>query len=245
MDESVRLAVITGDEAEALCRVEELDRSRRFFTGQLSLGPALALVATAAAILDRKRVAFDLEVGRRNPAATIDQSEFERLTVGQAGEARLLDRRDVDEDVLTAIVPDDEAETLVRVEELHDAFGFTDDLGGHAAAAAWAAEAATTAAAEAATAWSAVTAAAAATAAIATATAAAAEAVATAAAAAEPVAAAEAASFKSAAEILTAADIVALVSAATAALTTAPSVKTHLVSYFPAPKTLFETTALG
>ena len=57
--------------------------------------------------------------------------------------------------------------------------------------------------------------------------------------------AAEAASFKSAAEILTAADIVALVSAATAALATAPSVKTHLVSYFPAPESPFETTALG
>ena len=49
----------------------------------------------------------------------------------------------------------------------------------------------------------------------------------------------------SVAEILTAADIVALVSAATAALATAPSVKTHLVSYFPAPESPFETTALG
>ena len=75
-------------------------------------GPALAL--GGAAILDRERIALDLEVGRRDPAAAIDERELERLALGEAGQARLLDRADVDEHVLAAIVADDEAEALLR-----------------------------------------------------------------------------------------------------------------------------------
>ena len=93
------------------------------------------------------------EVGRRDPAAAIDERELERLAVGKVGEARLLDRGDVDEHVLAAVIADDEAEALLRVEEFDDALAFANDLGGHAAAtAATAAEttaAAATAAAEA------------------------------------------------------------------------------------------------
>jgi hypothetical protein len=152
----------------------------------------------------------------------------------------------VDEHVLAAIVPDDEAEALVRVEELDDALALADDLGRHSAAARGteaSAAAARTRAAEAATSAAAAIAAASAAEAVAAAAitaAAAAEAVATATAAA-----AEAASFKSAAELVTAADIVALVFAATAALTAAPSVETHLSQILSSAHSPVRTTALG
>ena len=124
--------------------------------------------------------------GRRNPPAAIHQSEFERLAVGQIGQAGLLDRGDVHEHILAAIVANDEAEALLRVEEFDDALAFANDLGRHAATRAAAAAAAE------ATAAAAATVAATAAAAIATAAAAAAEAAAaiavtaTAAAAAPP-----------------------------------------------------------
>jgi hypothetical protein len=53
----------------------------------------------------------------------------------------------MDEHVVTAVVADDEAESLLRIEELDDALPFADDLGRHSTSAA--SEAATgTAAAE-------------------------------------------------------------------------------------------------
>ena len=150
MDEGVGLAVIALDEAEALHRVEELDRAARLLAGQLPLRAAVAAgrAGAAAAALDRHRLAFDPQIGRRDAPAAIDQRELERLAVGEVGQAGLLDRGDVDEHVLAAIVADDEAEALLRVEEFDDAFAFADDLRGHAAtAAAAAAETAAAAAA--------------------------------------------------------------------------------------------------
>src|SRR3954468_21756697 len=47
VNESVGLAVVAGDEAEALGRVEELDRSRGLFAGQLALRTAAAGGAVA------------------------------------------------------------------------------------------------------------------------------------------------------------------------------------------------------
>ena len=191
--------------------------------GQLALRAAAAAraVARRAAILDRERIALDLEVGRRHPAAAIDEGEFERLAFGQAGQPGLLDRADMDEHVLAAIVADDEAEALLAVEEFDDALGLADDLGGHAAAGAGAAAAEPAAAAAAA-------------AAIAAAAAAAAEAVAAAAIAAATAAEAVAAaplSESAAAEAAVFTETVALVSAAPAALSAAPSVETHLYQY--------------
>src|SRR6185436_2618026 len=145
VDEGVRLAVVAGDEAEALGRVEELDRARGLLAGQLALRTAAAL-ARGTAILDRERIALDLEVGRRDPAAAIDERELERLAFGKAGQPRLLDRADVHEHVLAAVVADDEAEALLAVEEFDDTLGFADDLGRHAAAGAAAAETAAAAA---------------------------------------------------------------------------------------------------
>src|SRR3546814_6082091 len=77
----------------------------------------------------------DLEIGRRDTAAAVDEREFERLAFRQAGEARLLDRRDVHEDILAAIVANDEAEAFLAVEEFNNALAFADNLRGHAATA--------------------------------------------------------------------------------------------------------------
>jgi uncharacterized membrane protein YqiK len=134
----------------------------------------------------------------------------------------------VDEHVFSAIVPNDEAEALLSIEEFDGTLGFTDDLRRHAAAA-------TTAAATAETAAAATTKAAAATAATETVTAAtaAAEAIA---AAAEAVATATkaiaAAAEATAAEAAVFAKAVALVPA-TAALPAPSSIETHAVKIFP------------
>ena len=193
-------------------------------------------VARRPAILDRERIALDLEVGRRHPAAAIDQGEFERLAFGEAGQPGLLDRADMDEHVLAAIVADDEAEALLAVEEFDDALGLADDLGRHAAAAAGAAAAEPAAAA------------ATAAAAIAAAAAAAAEPVAAAAIAAATAAEAVAAapfSESAAAEVAVFTETVALVSAAPAALSAAPSVETHPFYILSCARSPVKTTAPG
>jgi hypothetical protein len=133
----------------------------------------------------------------------------------------------MDEHVLAAVIANDEAETLLRVEELYDALAFADDLRGHSATTATAAAAkaaAATAAAAEATAAAAAAVAAATTAAI-TEGRPVAEASASAA-----VAAAAAALLKSylIAEIaFFAEDIVALVTTAATAVPLAPSIETH------------------
>src|SRR5690348_5535321 len=71
----------------------------------------------AAGAFDRKRFAVDAQIGRRDAAAAIDERELERLAVGQIGQAGLLDRGDVNEHILAAVIADDEAEALLRVEE--------------------------------------------------------------------------------------------------------------------------------
>ena len=144
-----------------LVALKNLTVPRGLLAGQLALRAAAAALARRAAILDRERIALDLEVGRRDPAAAVDQGEFERLAFGEAGQPRLLDRADMDEHVLAAIVADDEAEALLAVEEFDDALGLADDLRGHAAAAAGAAAAEAAAAAAAAAAIAAAAAAAA------------------------------------------------------------------------------------
>src|SRR3954470_22945676 len=115
VDEGIGLAVVAGDEAKALGGVEELHGARSLLAGQLALRTAASASAVArrATVLDRERIALDLEVGRRDPAATVDEREVERLSLGQAGQPGLLDRADVNEHVLAAIVADDEAEALL------------------------------------------------------------------------------------------------------------------------------------
>jgi hypothetical protein len=134
----------------------------------------------------------------------------------------------VNEHILAAIVTDDEAEALLRIEEFDDAFALANDLGRHSATAGAAATkpAAATAAAE-------TTAAAAAEA---SAAAAAAATVSTAAAAAEAATIAEAATVTETAAIaestgkapaILCTETVALVTAATTAVTLTPSIETH------------------
>jgi hypothetical protein len=131
----------------------------------------------------------------------------------------------VNEHVLAAIVADHEAEALLRVEELHDAGAFTDDLGGHAVPTA---EATTAAAAEPAAAAEAATTAEAAAAPTEAAAVTAAEAAAT------ETTTAEAATEVAAAETaVTAAEIVALVAPTSAAIAAAALVVTHTLFVFP------------
>jgi hypothetical protein len=243
VNEGIRLAVIALDEAEALHGIEELDRATGLFAGQLALRAASAAGRTraaAAAALDRHRLAFDAKVGGRHPTAAIDQREFERLAIGEVGETGLLDRRDVHEHILAAIVTNDEAEALLRIEEFDDALAFANDLRGHSATAAAtktaAATAATAAAAEAtAPTAAAVTATAAAT--IAVATAAAAE-------AAAPAAVAAALLKSDVTRRFIAEETVALVTAAPAAVPLAPFIETHACQTSVVPQ-LHKTNALG
>jgi hypothetical protein len=109
----------------------------------------------------------------------------------------------MDEHVLAAIVANDEAEALLRIEEFDDALAFANDLGRHSATRTAAAEATTAAAAEAAT--------------VAKATAACRRAEAT----AVTETAIESPEFFSTTET------VALVTAATTAVTLTPSIETH------------------
>src|SRR5690606_19441206 len=127
VDERVFLAVVAGDEAEALHRIEELDRAGRLLAGQLAL-------RAGGLLLHRDHVADDLQVGRGNLATAIDQVEGKLLPFGPAVEAGALDLADVDEHVLTALIALDEAEAFLGIEEFYLAGAGTDDLRGHAAA---------------------------------------------------------------------------------------------------------------
>jgi hypothetical protein len=240
VDERVRLSIIALDEAETLHRVEDLDRSGCLLAGQLTLRAAAA-IGRSRAPLDRHRLAFNAKVGRRNAAPAVHQGELERLAVGKVGETGLLDRRDVHEHIFAAIIANDEAEALLRVEEFDDAFAFANDLRGHSATTA--AAAAETAAAP--------------TAAAAKATASAAAAVASgaltesAAAAAAAIAAASTAAATVTAALLETAAIretrfleksVALIPAATATIALAPSVETHFRLNFRVPNPMKKPT---
>jgi hypothetical protein len=131
----------------------------------------------------------------------------------------------VDEHVLTTTILNDEAEALLSVEELDDAFAFANDLCWHLRTRAAAETAATATAAEAITAATETVAAATAAAEAITA---AAEAIATATAEAVTAAAAEAA-VKTTTAV---AKAVTLVVATPAALTAPTSIKTHPSNYF-------------
>ena len=130
---------------------------------------------------------------------------------------------------ISAVIANNEAETLLRVEEFDDAFAFANDLGGHAAAetaAASASAATAAAAAEAITAATAATAEAIAAAAVAAARGATAAGI-TAASVTAPKSAtiAEAGTVCAAEAFIT--KTVALVPAATTALAFTPSIETH------------------
>ena len=137
--ESIRLAIITGDEAKTFHPVEELDRTGSLVTRQLTLRSSFALRGF-------DQVTHNLKVAGGNLAAAINQGKLQRLAFGQAFEPGALNRADVDEYVFAAFITLDEAKALARVEELYGAGTFTDHLSRHAAATrGTAAEAAATA----------------------------------------------------------------------------------------------------
>ena len=120
----IRLAIVTGQKAEALHRVEELDRSGRLLAGQFALrsnGP----------LLDRNHVANDLKVLRRYLPATINKIELKLLPFGKPFKACAFDSADVHENIFPAGFLLDEAEALLCVEEFYDALAGSDDLSGH------------------------------------------------------------------------------------------------------------------
>jgi hypothetical protein len=84
VNECVGLAVIALNEAETLHRIKEFYRALGLFARQLPLRAALGA-------FHRHRFAFDPEVGGRNTAPAVDQGELQRLSVGEIGEAGLLD----------------------------------------------------------------------------------------------------------------------------------------------------------
>jgi hypothetical protein len=145
--ERIGLTIITGDEAETLHAVEELDRAGRAVTGQLTL--------RCFTLGDCDYLADNLQIACRNLAAPIHQGEFKLLTFSEGFKARALYGADVNEYVLAAFIALDEAEALGRVEEFYSALGLPDDLCRHSATTA--AAAASTATAEAITASAAAT----------------------------------------------------------------------------------------
>lgn len=158
--ERIRLTVIARDEAEALHRVEELDRTGRLVTRQLALRSRFARCLLTL-LFDRDDIADHHEIAGRNLAATIDELKFQLLTFGKTFQAGTLYRADVHEHIIATLIALNEAEALGCVEELYDALALANDLGRHAAAtgatAAETAAATTGTAAETATAGSATT----------------------------------------------------------------------------------------
>ncbi len=227
--ESVGLAVIARDEAEAFHRVEELDRARGALTRQLALW-------CSRLCSNRDDIANNLQIGSRNLPAAINEVEFQRLTFSETFQACTLHSADVDEHVLAPIFARNEAEALLAIEKLYDTLTSANDLGWHTAATTTAAratkattagasatEAAATTAAEAA----AVTTAKAATAAVAAAAIAATEAAAITAAKAATVTKTAAAKTAATAAVGIKAALVAKTVALVSAATAPPSVKTH------------------
>ena len=139
--ERIRLTIIASDEAEAFHRVEELHRTGGLFAGQFAL-------RRCRARFNRDDIAYNLQIGCGNLAATINQIEFELLAFRQTFKTSPFNSADMDEDVFAAIFALDEAEALLAVEELYGAFAGSDNLGRHPAAARTAAEAATITAAK-------------------------------------------------------------------------------------------------
>lgn len=120
--EGIGLAVFTRDEAEALGRVEELHGAVGPLTSRL------ALRRRGLAPRGNDHFADDRQIGRRNLAATIDQLERELLAFGQRRKTGILYGTDVHERIVATVFALDKAEALIRVEELHHAASFADNL---------------------------------------------------------------------------------------------------------------------
>jgi len=127
MHESVRLAVIARDKAEALHRVEKLNRTRSLFAGQLALGCGWRLT-----LGNGDHIADHDQVTGGNLAATINQRELQPLTFGQTFQASALNSADVHKHILATVFTLNKAEAFLHVEKLHDTFALAYDLSWHA-----------------------------------------------------------------------------------------------------------------
>jgi hypothetical protein len=126
--ERIRLSVVASDKAEALHRVEELDRASRLVTSQLA--PRFFTLGNGNDIAENNKVA------RRDLSAPINQLELELLPFGQTFETSAFDRTDVHEHIFAAIITLDKAEALLCVEKFDDALALANHLGRHSAASA-------------------------------------------------------------------------------------------------------------
>jgi len=122
--ERIGLAIITDEEAEALHRVEELDRAGHTFTRQLP---------RRSCRLGRhgNDIANNLKILSGNLSATIHEVVLQFLPFGEAFKPGTFHSADMNEDVFAATFLLDEAEAFLDVEELHDALASADDLGWH------------------------------------------------------------------------------------------------------------------
>lgn len=123
--ESIGLTIVARQEAEALHRVEELDRSGRFFAGQFTL-------RRTATRLHFDYVTDNLEILSRHLAATVDEVELKLLPFGETFEAGTLHGTDVNKDIFATSFLLDKAEAFLAVEKLDRSFAGTNDLSGHA-----------------------------------------------------------------------------------------------------------------
>jgi hypothetical protein len=122
MHEGIGLAVITSDKAEALGRIEELDRAIGALAGRLALRRSSFTPCGSHDFTDNRKI------GGRNLAATIDKLELQLLAFCQSRKASVLNGADMHESIVATIVALDEAEALIRVEELDHAAALADDL---------------------------------------------------------------------------------------------------------------------
>ena len=127
MNKRIRLAVIACDETKAFHRIEELDRPRCLVARQLALG-------RFGGLFNGNDIAKHDQIAGRNLSAAIDQREFQLLSLGQAFKPGTLDRTDVNEYVLAALVALDEAEALTSIKELYGSLALSNDLRRHSAA---------------------------------------------------------------------------------------------------------------
>src|SRR3546814_9748867 len=103
----------------------ELDRATLLFSRELALGSTI-IPTKAASVLgwsSRRPIShgqgftLDLQVGSGHFAAAVDQCKFEGLSFGKTGQSGLLDRADVHEHVFAAVIANDDAKTLLSIEE--------------------------------------------------------------------------------------------------------------------------------
>lgn len=124
VDESVRLAIVTNKEAEALHRIEEFDCTGCALASQLAL-------RRRAALFNGDYVTNNLQILRGNLAAAINQVELQFLTFSQTFKACPFNRADMNEDVFSASFLLDEAKALLAIEELHNTLAGADNLRWH------------------------------------------------------------------------------------------------------------------